>query len=255
MQIIKIATSRLLKLEIPQLAKGVIEIVEKHDPKILLIEKAFNDFNLLKPKIESLIVRYGAHPLTERLEPVRQKRIWYATAISFQVRGLVKGYLNGTDNEIRVAKEAVNRYLLNLSSNNEEIINERVDQFLKETNTNAELQNAMEVLGFTAFIDDLSSANTQLLELLATRNASISKRSKGVLPVSSKAIRNGLSVLFVRITSATHDNKELNYNPLISELNERMIRFNGLIKMRETILKTSKEASSKEDGIVVVPNE
>ena len=243
--------SRLLKLEIPQLAKGVLDIVERHDPENLLIETAFNNFNLLKPEIESLIVRYGPHPITEKLEPLRQKRILYATAISFQVKGLVKGYINGTDNDVMVAKSAVNRYLNNLSANNEEIINERLDQFLNEINTNADLQNAMDVLGFTSFIDDLTSVSNQVKELLAVRNASISERPKGVLAVSSKAIRDGLKELFIRINFAKKDNKTLNYNPLISELNEKLIRFHGLIQMRETILRTNQNAASSEGGNII----
>ena len=69
MRINNISLTRLLKLELPQLAKGVLQIVEKHEPEVLLIESALNDFESLKPAIESLIVSYGPHPITEQLEP------------------------------------------------------------------------------------------------------------------------------------------------------------------------------------------
>ena len=251
MFISKIALSRLLKLEIPQLAKGVLDIVERHDPESLLIESAFNDFNLLKPEIESLIVRYGAHPVTEQLEPFRQKRILCVSSITFQVRGLVKGYIDGTESDVRIAKEVVNRYLHNLRAHNEEIINERVDQFLQEMTTNENLISAMSTLGITRYIDDLTSAQKTLVALLTHRNASVSKRAKGVMPLSSKAIRDGLLVLFGRISAATWDNKELDYNPLIRELNEKLIRFGGLIKTREAILKKNKDASLGEGELTV----
>lgn len=203
MRITNISFSRLLKLEIPQLAKGVLDIVEKHDPKSLFLKKAFDDFNLLKPEIESLIVRHGPHPLTERLDPLRKKRILYASSISFQVKGMIKGFIDGADDEVMVAKAAVNRYLLNLRANNEEIINERVDQFLNEITNDVELVTAMEALGLMERVDNLAFVNAELIDLLTTRNASISKRKKGVTPVSSSAIRNGLKVLFGRISAAT----------------------------------------------------
>lgn len=255
MQIQKIALSRLLKLEIPQLAKGVLDIVEKHAPENLLIEKAFNDFNLLTPEIESLIVRYGPHPVTEQLEPVRQRRILFATAISFQVRGLVKGYIDGAEDNVRVMKEASNRYLHNLRANNEEIINERIEQFLQETRNNEELSIALSALGFSSQIDSLAASHNQFMRLVATRNASISRRAKGVTTASSKAVRDGLSILFTRITVASLDNEELDYNPLISELNEKLIRYGGLIKTRETSLKKSKETNLSESENEVPSNE
>ncbi len=243
-EITSIGLSKLLKLEIPQLAKLVLEIVEKHDPESLLIEKAYNDFKLLEPEIDSLIVAYGAHPVTQQLVPLRKKRLLYATALSFQVRGLANGYIEGADDAVRVVNEAVNRYLYNLRGNNEEIINEKVDQFLNEINSSADLQNAISTLEFTSYIDNLTAAHIELKELLAIRNASLSKRAKGVLHISSKAVRNGLKVLFGRIIAASWDNKELNYKPLVDELNEKLIRYKGLIKMRETALKNSKKSSS-----------
>lgn len=247
MQINNIALSRLLKLELPQLAKGVLQIVEKHEPEVLLIESALNDFESLKPAIESLIVSYGPHPITEQLEPLRKQRILYATAISFQVRGLVSGYIEGTEDHIVVAKAASNRYLHRLRGNNEEVINERVEQFLKEIELNLELGDAVEALGFMKLIDGLKLAHMNLRRLLASRNASISKRDKGVTPVSSKVIRDGLTLLFMRITAAMHDNRELDYSPLVNELNEKLIRYKGLIKSRETILRKKKSAPSTDD--------
>lgn len=248
MRIQTIPFSRLLKLEVPQLAKLVLGIVEKHSPESLLIEKAFNDFDLLKPEIESLIVGYGPHPLTPRIDAERQKRLLYATSISFQIRGLVRGYINGTEESVELAKQAVNLYLLNLRATNEEIINEKIDQFLSEIDANEELENAMLALGFSPYIDELRSAHSTLKELVRMRNASISKRPKGVTPVSIKSILEGVKQLFNRIASAKLDNKELDYNPLISELNETLIRYASLIKTRESILKKKKETPVIEDG-------
>lgn len=256
MQITNIALSRLLKLELPQLAKNVLEIVAKHEPESLLIENAFNDFELLKPQIESLIVSYGPHPITEQLKPLRRKRILYATSISFQVRGLVKGFIDGADNDIVVAKAAVNRYLNNLRRNNEEVINERLDQFFNEIDADPAIFAAMNALGFIPYIDNLKMVHSELKMLLGSRNASFSKREKGITAVSSKAVRSGLEVLFMRISSAMYDNKELDYNPLISELNEKLIRYQALINMRATAHKSKSHSSQTTSGTmstVVLP--
>ncbi|MDD2475001.1 MAG: DUF6261 family protein [Dysgonamonadaceae bacterium] len=226
---------RLLKLELPQLAKNVLEIVEKHDLETLEIQQAYNDFSALEPEIESLIVAYGPHPLTERMKPLREKRILYATAFSFHVRGMVRGYINGTDEQIRVSKEAVNRYLYNIRANNEEVINERIDQFVKEYQMNLDLQEAISALGLSTHFDGLCDVHSQLMQLLATRNELMSQRPKGVTLLSRKIVNDGLRQLFNRIEVAQSYNKELDYTPLISELNEKLIRYDALIKLRKTI--------------------
>lgn len=248
MQIINIALSRLLKLELPQLAKNVLGIVEKHEPESLLIEGAFNDFELLKPQIESLIVSYGPHPITEQLKPLRRKRILYATSISFQVRGLVNAFIDGADSDIVVAKATVDRYLKNLRRNNEEVINERIDQFLNEIDTDPAIFAAVSTLGFISYIDNLKIVHGDLKTLLDSRNASFSKREKGVALVSSKAVRSGLAILFMRISSAMYDNKELDYNPLVSELNEKLIRYQALINARATAHKSKSHSSKTTSG-------
>ena len=247
MRINKIALSKLLKLEVPQLAKQVLEIVEKHNPEVLLVEKAFNDFSALEPEIESLIVGYGPHPLTPQIEAKRQKRTLYATSITFQVRGLTKGYIDGTEEAVAIVNHAVNLYLINLRGHNEEIINEKVDQFLREVDANRELEGAVAELGLSRQINDLRIAHSGLKQLLFERNASTSERPKGIARVAAKAIRHGMKMLFTRIEVAQIDNSDLDYTPLISELNEKLIRYSSLIKMRETILNNKKMALADGD--------
>ena len=250
MRINKIALSKLLKLEVPQLAKLVLEIVEKHEPENLFLEKAFNDFSTLEPEIESLIVGHGPHPLTPRIEAIRQQRTLYATSISFQVKGLTRGYMIGTEDSVAKVKHATDLYLLNLRAHNEEIINERIDQFLSEIDSDEDLEGALSELGLTSYFNELRNSHSSFKELVFKRIASISKRPKGVGPVAMKVVRNGMKVMFSRIEVAQLDNKDLDYTPLISELNEQLIRYRGLIKIRETILRNKKEGLD-ENGTTV----
>ena len=244
------AFSKLLKLEVPQLAKQVLAIVEKHNPEVLLLEKAFNDFDALKPEIESLIVGYGTHQLTPQIEVLRKKRLLYATSISFQVKGLTRGYIIGTNDAVMRVKHATDLYLLNLRAHNEEIINEKIDQFLNEIDLDEDLEGAMSELGLTSYFNELRNSHSSFKELVFKRIASISKRPKGVGPVAMKVVRNGMKVMFSRIEVAQLDNKDLDYTPLISELNEQLIRYRGLIKIRETILRNKKEGLD-ENGTTV----
>ena len=235
MQIKKIALSKLLKLEIPQLAKLILDIVEKHEPESLMLEKGYAEFHELKPDIESLIVGYGPHTLNRTINPLREKRIFHASSISYQTRGMVKGYIKGDEEAIWSLIDSANLYLRDLQSTNEEIINEKIDQFLSSIDHDLKLVTAIEALGLSAHIDELTNVHANLTSLLATRNASISARPKGVLAIASKAVRSGMNNLFDRIKVAQMDNKELDYKPLINEINEQLTRYSSLIKLRKSL--------------------
>lgn len=245
MQIKKIALSKLLKLEIPQLAKLVLEIVEKHEPETLLLDIGFNAFSKFEPEIESLIVGYGPHALNRRIAPLREKRIKLASSFSFQIRGMLHGYLNGSEEAMWLLKDASDLYLRDLRNNNEEIINERVDQFLNSLNQIPALTAAITTLEMMPQLDELRAAHVELMALLSQRNASISARPKGVLAGASKAIRNGMKKLFNRIELAHEDNEELDYKPLINELNEQLTRYGSLIKLRKSIRDRHPETHTK----------
>lgn len=252
MQIKKIALSKLLKLEIPQLAKLVLEIVEKHEPETLMLEKGYNAFSKFRPQIESLIVGYGPHALNRSIVPLREKRIFLATSISFQIRGMMRGYISGSEDAIWLLKDVVDLYLRDLRRNNEEIINEKIDQFLTSIHQNPALSTAITTLGMMSQIEALMVIHTDLTDLLVQRNASISARPKGVLAVASKAIRDGMKLLFKRIEVGHEDNKELDYKPLINELNEQLTRYGSLIKQRKSIRAKSAETQNKPEMEVLV---
>ena len=245
----KIHFSRLRKLELPEFADRVMGIVEKHDPESLKIQEAFDLLVAEQPQIDALVVRFGAHPLTKKLEPLRKERTLYATAISFQMRGYARGLIFGDEDAVIVAKEAVDRFLLNLRSNNEEIINRRITQFFAEIDSDEELETAFATLGLTALLNDLRNVHSSIAELLAKRLNDISKRPKGKSEVFAKSVREALNLLFMQITFMQKINKEMDYLPLIDELNELIIRYRGLINIRAAY----QEKKAENDSVETTP--
>ncbi len=237
----KIYFSRLRKLELPEFADRVMGVVAQYDTESLKIKDAFDRLEAEKPQIEALTVRYGPHPVTKELSPLRKERTLYATSISFQTRGYVRGFIIGDKGAVSLAQGAVDRFLLNLRSNNEEIINRRVTQFFAEVDRNEELETALTTLGLSPLLDNLRSIHSQITELLAKRLNDISKRPKGKSEVFAKSLRDALNLLFMRITVEQSFNKELDYLPLIDELNELVIRYRGLINTRATSQAKSNE--------------
>lgn len=240
---------RLLKLEVPELATRVMEIVEKHDSETLKIKESFNLLAEKQPLINLLEVRYGPHPITEELIPLRRKRILYATAISFQMRALINADVDGTDENVKVAKVAVIRYLANLRSNNEKLINQKVTQFFGAIDDNEELSVALTELNFTPYLDELLSVHTAVRERLATRTTLLSNRKVEVLSIR-QSIFASLRQLFKQINLAKLQYPEVDYTPLVDELNVLLTSFGNLINTRTSLnkKKANNAINSTESG-------
>ncbi len=245
----KISLSRLLNLELPEFADEVIRIVEKHNPESLKIKDGFDQLVAEKPQIDALTVRFGPHPLTEKLTVLREDRIQHAKAITFQMNGFVKGFIEGENSDVSTAKFIVNRFLYKLDRNNVPMINRRVTNFFAEIDSDENLETAFGSLGLSNQLDNLRSTHSQVLEYMESRLDNISKRPKGKSEVFKRSIRNGLNWLFATINMAQNYNKELDYSALINELNDLIISYRALINIRGTY--NAKNGESAPEPVVL----
>lgn len=245
--LIRIPFSRLSKLELPEFAERVIEVVEKHNPEELQIKEIFDLLVAEKDNIDKLVVRYGPHPLTEELRKLRDMRLLYVSAIKFHLKVVVKRNGSDTDMNVKVAKIEINRYLGDLKSNrNEQTVNRRITQFLAEIDCNAALQTAISSLDFTEHIDNLTVAHMSIQELIDERTSSKSKRPKVKTPALKKSVLTATRNLVKQIEIAPLKHIEVDYTALINELNEVLIEYRDMINNR--MLFNERKAENAENG-------
>lgn len=243
LKIKRIKFSRLWKLEVAELANSVIEIVEKYNPETLKIDEIFDLLVEQRPQIELLEVEYGPHPITQELQNLRRRRIAFAQGIINQVRTIEYGKMEGTVEPMKVVKPVVNRYLLNLSRNNNRITSQKVTQFFEHIEEKPEVNTAMEALDLTLYLNQLQSVHSVLREQFNNRRDSISKRPKGITPSVVKSILTAMKNLFLQIELAQVKNPELDYTPLVDELNDELTNFGWLINMRASYNKKKAEGN------------
>lgn len=251
----KIRFSRLRKLELSVLAKSVIEIVEKNDPETLRIKELFDSLVEQKPHIEHLDVGYGPHPITTELDSLRQQRIAYSQGIMNQMKTIERGKMEGMKESLKVAQPVANLYLKNLSRNSSRIITEKVIRFFNKIEESEALETAFDTLDLTTYLDQLQSVNSTLIELFNNRRFSISERPKGMTPFFVKSITDIMRKLFLQIELAQFKNPELNYTPLIDELNDELISFEKTINMRASYNKKKAEEIVDDNDVVIDDDE
>ena len=247
LEIERVPFSRLQKSEIPALAESVTRIVEKHEPEVLLIEEVFNLLVAEKPRIDILNSRYGVHPLSLKLKPKREELMLYVSGVKHQLRKVTKTSTDATKDAVTIVKLAVDRNLLYLKKCKSQVeVLQKIQAFLTETETHADLSSALRSLGFMDEVENMELAHADVKSLLDRRRELISLRPKGPIKVvNSGPVFFALTAMFKEIEVAQLKNPSLDYVPLIDELNKLMKEYRNAINRREA---NNKRKAMQQEG-------
>ena len=242
--------SQLKKLEVQTLANRVLTIVEKHDPETLKIKEIFDILLEQKPQIKLLKVGYGPHPVTIPLNDLRKKRNALMQGVIYRLKTIEDAKIRGMAEALVVVKPVVHNYLLGLSRESEETITATVIQFLDFVDENANMATAIETMDLLASLDDLRSVITEIDEHYDNRRENISLRPKMNTRGIVAQLKSDIRDVFKQIEVAQIKNQDLDYNPLIDELNIEIAHYKAIIKTRKSINK--KKADNVVDNVEVV---
>lgn len=236
----RILLEKLTKLELPQLANSVIELVEEYDSETLKVTEAFKLLTEKQSMIDYLEVSYGPHPLTPQLSSLREKRHTFASALTVQMGVVSKTAKDDPGYAMKTTQMLINRYLINLRAHNEKEISQKLFQFFNKIDTDEILEEALGTFNLTSYANELRNVQSEILELSKKRYDSISKRPRKSTPLYIQSVRTSLYNLFRQINYAKQQYPEVNYEGFIERLNVELISYNNLINMRATILKKKK---------------
>ena len=232
-KLIEISYSCLLKLEVPQLAERVIEIIEEHEPEALKIDGAYNLLTAKQDHIDKLFVWYRSHPLTKELNVLRKVRRLNLRKITFHLRVVIQEDISGVDKSVNLVKSELERFILDFNSgNNEEVKCRRLTQFFNLIDGSQELEEAFSTLNFTSFLNDLRNTHSNILELIGNKMTTISYRPIEKTPYLKKSVLNSIKFMFMEIELAVLKYPEINYQPLCNKLNVVLNNYANLINLR-----------------------
>ena len=247
MRINKIPFSNLLKQELPALATRIIDIVDSHNPKVLMIEEVYDLLVAQKPIIKLLTQPYGSHPITEKLTPARQNCLNYSRSIVYNMNLVVKENVSNQSDAILETKRVITRYLYKLDEcRTERLFIKRLGDFFDAVQDDTVVQDALEDFGLSKYINKLLIAFRSLSELLTQRAKSISERPLETTKDHSKTISKSLIDLIMQIEVAALKHTDLDYNPLINELNKAI--YDQIIDVNKRLLYNKRKAAGLEES-------
>lgn len=232
MVLLNLRLSKLWKLERVEYVNQVIKIVDEHDPEALKISDMYNLLVARQPEIDQLNVRYRAHPMTVSIQHLRSLRGLHISNILGRLK-LVRKEKGDLDGDVRLVRTEIDRHFGNFrSSKNEAIKIQKVDKFNTAVEASQELEEALSELGFTSLMNDLRSVHSRIKSNSELRNKSIAARPQTKTNDLQKAVDDSIVNLFTDIRLAMLRNPEINYNPLIADLNKVTLIFDNYINIR-----------------------
>ena len=220
MEILSVPFSYLLKLELSSLAGDVITIVNKHNPEVLHIDTLFDMLLAQEPNIELLNNNYGAHPITINLPPLRKKCYRYAQEIVSRMNFVMKEQEDNPTDEVLNAHAVVRDYLFKLpSSKSQRVMLQKLKGFFEVVERDEAIETLFSEYHLTSDLNNLRSSFSRLKVLLLKRANSKYERSIVKTEELSASIVKALRDLFKQIEVAALKNTDLDYAPLVIELN------------------------------------
>lgn len=240
----KIPLSKLFKIEVGILLREIIDILEKYDFEALRL-KDFHELLVLQlDKAQILMDTYGVHPTTPKLEKLHKKRLKYAALINMQLKSLENVDCNETLQKVEAAQRLSKMFLSYLGQKRLREVELQISAFFShlELPDNASVASAYLSLGLQPFLDELKKTNNLYTELYNQRAQEIKERPKTSDRVLEKETVNLVRLFFDQLNSYQRHFEEIDYSPLISELNVELTGYSKLLKTR---IATNKRISRK----------
>lgn len=240
--------SKVRKSELPEIMNAILAIVEKYDPVALKIVGMYNLLAELRPLLDKLVVQYDGYPNPKEFDAQRKLRNKLLSAILSNLWSVENVEVTTKAEQAALAVPFLNQYLKGITSVNSSVKNGRVNQLLNNLDNNDSMNDALDTLGFTDYIVQLKSCQQYLNRATNHRREVLAIRPLFNNQDAQTRIVNAIDNLLNAIELAKVEHTELDYMPLINELNVFLSSKQALIKSRETRRKNTVAKKTKAAG-------
>lgn len=233
----KIALSKLLKLEVPELIEQTVEILSRHNPEKLKLDGIYGILLDQKTEVKQLIDPYGPHPLTKSLNELHAKRLSYATLIVSKLQNLDKEHFRETLNSVQTVRPLTNFHLAYLGQKKRDAVYQSIHAFFVELDEQPSINEALVSLGLQPYMDGLKQTNIEHEEMWIERFRDKAERPEVNTRQVMRRAQKVLRWFFDQVDSCQSIYNDLDYTQLISELNTVLSKYSRNINTRKTVNK------------------
>ncbi len=226
--------SKVRRPELPVMTEEILKSVEKYDPVTLKIAGMYNLLSELRPLLSILAVKYDGYPNPEEVKAQVKMRNNILGAIVSHIVAIEKAKVSTTAQQARLAVPYLKSFLSSISTDSPITKSGRVNQMLIGLTDNDEMNDALIALGLATYMNELSTCQqavnhgeTHRKEILAIRPKFNNKDAKA-------RVISAIEHLLKAIDLAKVEHTDLDYMPLINELNVVLTNRQSVVKSRST---------------------
>ena len=233
-KITTVALSRIPKLEFPELINSVVEIVDKYDSAIYHIEGSHNLLLEVQPQLSNLEVVYTKSAETVELASLRNKRKYLLMAILNQSKAMKNTSISALSAQVKLVQPFVEKYFRGIIADNTRKRSERINQMFVSMEADVTLKAALSTVGLLVYMDELKTVQQALESKHSTRRASKSARVRMRTKEVKTSLAEALTDLLASIELARKQYSNVDYMPMVNEINELFVSFQSQMKAQRT---------------------
>ena len=250
-QIIRIRMNELRNSEHPLVVYRIVSIVKKHDPETLLIQASLLRVESHLPMLAKVEARSRQHSLTKLLTELDGKRDNLTNALYRQVRVMKQVKIPELAAHAIVLKEFFDVHGWNIPRDNYTAQTNRTRIMIAQAEATPDVVAAFEALHLQGILQELKSANEEFdLQFMSRTEDRSGRDLVDVRSIRAQADKD-VHFLFSVIEGAKTLNPQIDYMPVINELNDLL----GMLKAGLSSRKTRRTKPGEGEPVIVADEE
>ncbi len=242
----RIYLKRLWNSEYTIFVTQIIAIIGKFQPDVLHLEKVFQKLTALIPKLAMIKAQELSNAISKKLSLLDFERDSLYKIIVSVVKALGRVNLPEFNPHVAVMKQFIKIHGEDIPDAPYNAETKRINDMMNDYNSKEDVKLAAETLPLKILFDKLFEINTTFNEEYMKRSEEEAAEEK----VNTRAVREetdtALKGFYTAIDFCYTEYEELDYEPLIKELNTHISYYKTQLKARETRRKNGEDISTEE---------
>jgi len=232
-----------LKLEeFLQFGNDVVNVVKKSNASDLGLAGVLNLAEAGMVEANNYSKEDRKHPLSAEIETLRAERDKRVVALTIHMKGYKQAPADNVKAEVALAVPMLEVFVNGYLKMNAFVKSQRLKMLFAKITSESSFENALQAIGLKALLDEIQLLETQSLALVAERRSTqLEKVGDSTNKIKLNAA-NMLRKLLGTIETNALVKTELNYKPLIDEVNATIAEYKKLLTIRKAAKKTKATA-------------
>jgi len=242
-KISRLAFKSLRNSEYTMFISQLVAILLKYNLDALQLRKSFDRLVALTPELDKIVAQDLSSAYSNKIRDLDAQRDNLFAVIVSMVKNLEKSGIATLAPHVELLKRLLDKHGRDIAEAGYSAETKRLNDFLVEISTNANLMAAITATNLALFIDQLRTVNTEFASKFMTRVEESSTSEVINAHIIRRVSDKTLTSFFDAIEFCSSEYEDLDYVTPANELNELITYYKTMLKARESRRMAGKDTS------------